>query len=222
MAKQKVHQAERDLERDATRAATELLLIRHAPSVPAGSLYGRTDVDADVSQVAKLAALGRATGAIDQWYCSPAKRCAQTARAIVGDEVEIIEDANLWEQDFGAWDGLALCDVPDLGALTGVQLMRHRPPGGESFADVCARVQPVLEATVARHPGQRVGAVVHAGVIRAALAMVVGGGKMPDASEEAAARALAFDMQPMSLTRLTFYASDAISIGCTNWCPVTS
>ncbi|MFN4102671.1 MAG: histidine phosphatase family protein, partial [Pararhodobacter sp.] len=64
-------------------------------------------------------------------------------------------------------------------------LARHRPEGGESFLDMAARVQPLLDGL--REDTLIVG---HAGTVRAALALVVG------------AQALSFSVAPLSLTIL--------------------
>ena len=191
---------------------TELLLVRHAPAQPAGKLYGRTDVAADVTGQAEMVALRQAAGPVDRWISSPAVRCRQTLRAIWGDATQTTEDARLWEQDFGEWDGLSLANVPDIGELSSEQLAEHRPPGGESFQDVCARVQPALLEWVARSSDERLAVVAHAGVIRAALALVF---KSDD--RDCQARALSFAVDPLSLTHLRVHASDTISIACTNW-----
>ena len=192
-----------------TQVATELLLIRHAPSRPPGRLFGRTDVSADLSEPEKFTAMRAVTRDVERWLSSPATRCRETFAAIWGDTVAINLDARLWEQDFGDWEGLAHKDIPDIGALTGDALAGYRAPGGESFSDVCARVHPALRELAASDDVSRIAIVAHAGVIRAALALALG----------AQAPALSFEVQPMSITKLQVAAPNAISITCTNWCP---
>lgn len=156
-------------------------LIRHAPVIADGRLAGRRDVAADCSDAAALTWLRGAMGAGAVW-ASPALRCRQTCEAL-GLRPRYVPA--LREQDFGLWEGERYDALPDLGRLSSEALAAHRPPEGESFDDLCARVQPVLAALDAD-------AVVlaHAGVVRAALALVVG------------ARALSFAVAPLSLTRL--------------------
>lgn len=186
-------------------AATELVLIRHAPARTEGRLCGRTDVPADCSDAARFAALRQALGAPGRLITSPALRCRQTAEALwPGLAAE--EDPRLWEQDFGTWEGQAPGDLPDLGPLGAAELARHRPPGGESFADLCARTTPAL-ATLAT--GGRVTVIAHAGTVRAALALALG----------AVPVALAFEVAPLSLTRLTALSGGAWSVGAVNWVP---
>lgn len=187
------------------RAATELNLIRHAPALTGGRLCGRTDVEADCSDAARIGALRRAVGDPGRLVRSPALRCRQTLAALWPD-AEAEEESLLWEQDFGDWDGRALADIPDLGPLDATALAHHRPPGGESFADLCARVGPVLESLAT---GGRITVIAHAGTVRAALARALG----------AVPPALGFAVAPLSLTRLTALPGGGWSVGMVNWGP---
>lgn len=170
-------------------AATELLLIRHAPALTEGRMAGRRDVAADCSDVAAFSAMRAAVGAFDHLRVSPALRCRQTANALWPDREGTV-DARLWEQDFGAWEGVAFVDLPDLGPLSAADLAAHCPPGGESFAALCDRLRPAFGDAVAL-PG-RVVIVAHAGPIRAGLAQATG----------SVAAGLAFQVAPLSLTRI--------------------
>lgn len=186
-------------------AATELILVRHAPALTQGRLCGRTDVPADCSDAARIAALRAAVGEPGRIVTSPALRCRQTCAAL-WPAVAAVADPALWEQDFGRWEGCATRDIPDLGPLSPDDLARHRPPGGESFADLCARVAPALARLA---DGGRVTVVAHAGTVRAALALALG----------AVAPALAFEVAPLSLTRLGAIAGAGWSVGTVNWGP---
>jgi alpha-ribazole phosphatase len=172
---------------------TELLLIRHAPPLTEGRMAGRRDVAADCSDALGFAALRGALGAVDHLVISPARRCVQTAAAL-WPEAKPVQNPELWEQDFGAWEGVAYGDLPDLGALSGAALAAHRPPQGESFLDLYTRVSPIFQSLAQR--GGRVALVVHAGVIRAALGQALG----------QASLGLAFQIAPLSLTQITVFA----------------
>lgn len=185
------------------KAPTELLLIRHAPALTEGRMAGRRDVAADCSDVRGFAALRRYIGVVDHYWVSPALRCRQTA-AMLWPDAQLHQDVRLWEQDFGAWEGVAFSDLPDLGALSTAEIAAHRPPEGESFADLYHRVAPSLLA-FSRLAG-RVAVVAHAGVIRAALGLALG----------RAEHGLAFQVAPLSLTRLTALPGGLWSIGCVN------
>lgn len=194
--------------------ATELLLIRHAPSHPPGKLYGRTDVPADVSNTAELAQVREFAGSVTHWMTSPARRCRQTLSAIWGEATAAVADARLWEQDFGEWEGRAYSEIPNIGAMAADALASHRPPAGESFRDVCDRVHPALLDAIERHGNGRAAIIAHAGVVRAALALALGA-----ASGDRPAQALSFDVQPLSITVLRAHAANSYSIIRTNWRP---
>lgn len=175
----------------------ELILIRHAPADHGGRLVGRTDVpallpDAGAFDAIRAAVAGRAV------LCSPALRCRQTANALA-QNADVTLQPKLWEQDFGAHDGMRFDQLPDLGALSVQALAEHRAPGGESFADMAARVVPVLEAA-----GPAV-IVAHAGTVRAALGWALG----------SLAHGLAFEVAPLSVTRLRRHPA-GVSIIATN------
>jgi alpha-ribazole phosphatase len=186
-------------------AASELVLIRHAPAETGGRLCGRRDVPAMLDDAAALGRLAAALSGVRQVVTSPALRCRQTAGALFPDATPV-EDARLWEQDFGAEDGMAYADLPDLGPLTREALAERRPPGGESFADMAARVTPALVALAAEAArGGPVAVVAHAGTVRAGLALALG----------VVPAALAFEVAPLSVTRLRCL-DGAFSVVCVN------
>lgn len=80
--------------------------------------------------------------------------------------------------------------MPDLGRLEREQLAAHRPPGGESHADMAGRVAPALQDLAT---GGTVAVVAHAGTIRVALGLALG----------QMSQGLAFAIAPLSLTRLS-------------------
>ncbi|MDV7269725.1 histidine phosphatase family protein [Thioclava sp. A2] len=185
----------------------ELVLIRHAPADHGGRLCGRTDVGALLDGCGISAAQEWLT-VVSSITTSPALRCRQTAAAIWPARGEMPHDARLWEQDFGAQEGMFFRDLPDLGLLTNAELASVRPPEGESFADLCARTHPALADYAARSLAENspVCLVVHAGVIRAALALALGD----------VAAGLAFEVAPFSMTRLRVLPTGGFSIICTN------
>lgn len=185
-------------------APTELILIRHAPAVTEGRMAGKRDVDADCSNSAAFAALRARLDPDAARLISPALRCRQTASSLWPDLPAPDNDARLWEQDFGLWEGIPFDRLPDLGALDLPDLAAHRPPQGESFADLYARAQPALAEVVARGAPKTV-IIAHAGLIRAALGMVLGQPHL----------GLAFQIAPLSQTRLIAVAG-AWSIACVN------
>ena len=178
-------------------AATRWWWVRHAPApVAPGRLHGRHDGAADLSDGAAIASLAAALPEGACWLSSPLRRAAETAAALAAAAGEVPAatelEPDLAEQDFGDWEGRpydeidrAFWDAP----------ATNRPPGGESFADVVDRVSALVVRVSAAAEGDIV-AVAHAGVIRAALTLALGG---PPGS------ALCFVIDPLSLTRLDVF-----------------
>ena len=179
---------------------TKIWLMCHAPLPAQSGLAGRRDISILPIDPAPLPALRRRIAQIgpDAVWSSPARRCRETCDAL-GLTPEI--KPPLWEQDFGHWEDLPPSEIPDLGPLSVEDLARHRPPKGESFADMAARVQPCLE----RAEGNLL-ILCHAGTVRAALSLVVG------------PAALSFAVAPLSLTLLDG-GPGCWSIGRVNWTP---
>jgi alpha-ribazole phosphatase len=172
--------------------ASELVLVRHAPADHGGRLAGRRDVPALLDDDGALDRLCHRFAGASMVVSSPARRCRETAaRLFPGRDVPT--NAALWEQDFGAHEGVRFEDLPDLGPLDRAALAAAAAPGGESFADMADRVAPALRALLARPPGQGpIVVVAHAGTARAALALALG--DVP--------AALAFEIAPLSTTSI--------------------
>ncbi|MEE6295266.1 bifunctional RNase H/acid phosphatase [Georgenia wangjunii] len=108
---------------------------------------------------------------------SPMLRTQHTARVIgerLGLGAATVVDA-FAECRFGEWDGLSVAEMEegwpgDLRRWASED--GFRPPGGESVADVGARVGAGLRALAAEHAGRTVVVAAHAVVIRAAVGVV--------------------------------------------------
>ena len=114
---------------------------------------------------------------------------------------EIIESAAIIEQDFGLLEGTPydltrFSDEPD-------EIAVWRPPGGESFADVVARVRGFFSQSMAHHAGKTICILSHAGVIRAALTIAL---DLPPG------RGLGFAIAPLSMTAMRRTAGHAWQI----------
>ena len=180
-----------------------LTLIRHAPVQGDGRIYGRRDLAADLAGSAQaLARLRDRLSEPGRLLTSPARRCRETAVALWPD-LQADPLAEAVEQDFGAWEGLAYADMPDLGVLDRAQLAAHQPPEGESFAMLCARVAAGLAPLTGP-----VTLVAHAGTVRAALALALG--SVP--------AGLAFEVVPLSVTRISFLAGGESVVQEVNTC----
>ena len=169
----------------------DVCLIRHAPARPTGFLYGRTDADCDEIEPRVKDCLSRMLTDCQTLYSSPAVRCVNTCHAVFPSRSPKQIEA-FWEQSFGDWDGRAYEDVPDVGSLKEDELVQFAPPNGESFADLCARVQPALVGLLDTEPAGSTAVFAHAGVIRSCLALAFGS---PSA-------ALKCEIDPLSVTRL--------------------
>jgi len=183
-----------------------LLIIRHAPSRPAGRVAGRLDVSAQLPEGEILARARRrlvGLGAPSRVISSPARRCLETAEALC-PEAAIARDDRLWEQDFGDWEGLESTALPDLGALKREDIASFRPPGGECFLDLAARAGAAL-AEIAEAGSALIFA--HAGIVRAGLGLALG----------AAALGLAFEVAPLSVTKLRALPGGQWAIGFVNF-----
>ncbi len=83
----------------------------------------------------------------------------------------------LQEINLGAWDGQPIAEVQSLYPgeykKRGLDLVYYRPPAGECFADVAARVIPLFEEIVRNTEGNLL-VVGHAGVNRVILCHLLG------------------------------------------------
>ena len=183
----------------------DLCLIRHAPARPAGFLYGRTDADCDEIEPPLKDRLRQILTDCQALYSSPAIRCVKTCEAVFpGRRPQRIEA--FWEQSFGDWDGLPFEDVPDVGPLKGDDLVQFAPPNGESFADLCARVQPALIRLLDTEQARSTAVFAHAGVIRSCLALAF----------DSPSAALRCEIDPLSVTRLRALPDSQFSVVCVN------
>jgi len=148
-----------------------LILLRHTkPDGADGVCYGRTDLplaDGLDAEVARL--LGELPHTI-RILSSPLSRCLKLAEAIGSARGQAVEvEQNLIEMDFGAWENRAWDNIPRAEVDAWVSDFHNsKPHGGESVAELGARVQSALNAVMSGPVP--VLAVTHSGVIRAALA----------------------------------------------------
>lgn len=172
-----------------------LLLIRHGESrgnvardraeaegLPMIEVHQR-DMDVELSDrgVDQARALGR-------WFASsaatpderptavvssPYERARETAALMIesaGLDVELTVDERLREREFGVLDRLTKAGIkerfPEQAELrTFLGKFYHRPPGGESWADVALRVRSILDEMSVHYEGERVAVVAHQVVI---------------------------------------------------------
>lgn len=184
--------------------ATRWWLVRHAPTIDQGGrIYGQSDVPCSLNDTAalKAVALKLPRGAV--WVVTHLRRTLQTAQVMLElarqAQPDLLTEKDLAEQSYGAWEKLTWNELR-AGSDPAAQAFwkapaTAKPPDGESFADVVARVGVALDRLSAQAIGRDVVAVVHAGTIRAALAHAL------NLDPE---RALSFKVDYLGLTRLDF------------------
>jgi broad specificity phosphatase PhoE len=128
--------------------------------------FGDTPLDERAVRQARAAA--GALPAASAWFTSPSERCRQTAQSLGWNAVVV--EPPLRDMDMGSWQGRTLAQVAaDDGAGLAAWMSdpEAAPHGGESVADVCARVAAWLDALPAETG--RAHAVVEQAVARAAV-----------------------------------------------------
>ena len=157
----------------------------------AADAAGLATIDLELRDVdVPLSALGlRQAEALGHWFAalpeaerpevvlaSPYVRARQTAKAIceAGGVTESarqpIVDERLREREFGLWDRLTTAGVrskfPEQAAQRAILgKFYHRPPGGESWADVILRLRGALDTISLHHADRRVLIVCHQVVV---------------------------------------------------------
>ena len=181
----------------------ELAVVRHGRTAwnADGRFQGQSDVPLDDigrAQVGRLAT-ALAGDRFDIAIASDLVRASETARIVLGSRSLPVElDAAWREMRFGVWEGLTWTQIverhPEVGEGHGTSPRFFTPEGGESFDDVCARVEVALDALAARVPdGTHALVVTHAGVLHALLRVALG---------ESEASALGVKFSPATVTRL--------------------
>lgn len=180
------------------RAAVVLLLLRHGQIVQHighRRFVGCSEVPLDDTGKAQaraagvaLADLGRAGLALRHVFSSDLSRSVDTAEIAIRSATaglapcpEAVRLPELREICLGDWQGLSKLEVearfPGQLERRGADLAGYRPPGGESFADLSARVLPALDrlCQIILDAGSRLALVVaHGGVNRAILCAALG------------------------------------------------
>lgn len=154
---------------------TTLDLIRHGE--PVGGRRYRGQIDDPLSERG-WAQMQAAVGDAVPWtriVSSPLLRCRAFAEMLAGrDRLPLEFDERLREVGFGVWEGKSATEIeaewPGSLARFKADPVGARPQGAEPLPDFQARVAAALDDLLARHAGQHVLLVGHAGVMRMALA----------------------------------------------------
>lgn len=179
-------------------AVTELWLVRHGESIgneaATGAELGGLDVipldirDADVplsatgeEQASALGTwLGEHRSAIDVFWVSPYARARQTLAIALGDSTppsRVAVDERLRDRELGILDlltrrGVARLHPEESERRRHLGKYYHRPPGGESWADVALRLRSFLRDAL-EGPGETALVVAHDAVVMLVLSLLL-------------------------------------------------
>ena len=180
--------------------ATEFTLVRHGETVAnlQGVIQGQTDVPLSAvgeEQARRLGARWRGRR-FDAGYASDLARTMRTAELALPGQPPI-PTRELREWDLGAWCGLTMDEIshrfPEEYAACRVGDADCRLGGGESRRDLVERAGAFFLGAARRHPGERVAAFTHSGVIRALFTLTVGWEALSPAVGNTAICVLSYD-----------------------------
>ena len=167
--------------------ATDLLLVRHGASeayldgmlFPLADGHGDPPLSAEGKEQAARVCARLAGADVDAIYVSNLRRTAETAAPLAGLlGLDPRVEADLREVYLGDWEGGLFRKMVAEGHPISLRMAAEERwdviPGAEPAAELAARVRTAVERLAAAHPGQRVAAFTHGGVIGQALALASG------------------------------------------------
>ncbi len=179
---------------------TTFLLVRHAVTADVDVRMSgrRPGVPLSAPGVAQAAALGArlAVPPPDAIISSPLERTRETAGAIGrATGVPVETDDALVEIDVGEWTGVGFDQLrtDPRWATWNAERATARCPGGESMAEVQARIVALRRRLTAERSGGTIALVTHSDLIRASVCDILGLGL---------ANIHRFDIDPASVTRV--------------------
>ncbi|MFO1367980.1 MAG: histidine phosphatase family protein [Marinagarivorans sp.] len=143
-----------------------IYLVRHLkPQIPAGICYGQSDVPAEPISSELHSHLLNLLPSQAAIFSSPLQRCSQLAGNLFPTH-RIQVNPLLMELNFGAWEMRPWDLIPreQLNLWAG-NLAHFAPPGGESFADLCSRVEQFRDEHLTSSTTNII--ITHGGVIKA-------------------------------------------------------
>ncbi|NVO56505.1 histidine phosphatase family protein [Rhodobacteraceae bacterium B1Z28] len=147
---------------------TRLHLVRHGPT-HAKTMVGWSDLPADLSDHAAIARLQDHLPHDAIIVSSDLSRAIDTASAIQGPRLRLPHHPDLREINFGRWELRGFAEIeaedPDLAFAYWDNPGDVRPPQGESWNEVRARVDSTIDALMSNHPSADLVVVAHFGVI---------------------------------------------------------
>lgn len=163
--------------------ACTLYLIRHGETLwnHARRYQGHADIALNESGKCQARALSErlAGERFAAFYASDLARARETARIIArphGLPVQTLPA--LREIRFGEWEGLTRDEIrerfPQVSSQWWSRPKNTRLPGGETLAEVAARVMGAVETITRRHAAEKVVVAAHGGTIRVIVACYLG------------------------------------------------
>jgi alpha-ribazole phosphatase len=185
---------------------TRFYWIRHAPvkAMMPGRIYGQRDVGCNLKDIDSLKRLANLLPENALWVTSTLSRTKKTAKAIAEQKKQTITPLaykELMEQNFGLWQSKTwdeLDDEPETKSFWD-DPAHTCPPDGESFGDVCLRVEKCIDHLARKYHTQDIVCVAHAGTIRAAAALAL---------DLSPANALKLKIDTLSISRFTLFDSN--------------
>lgn len=167
--------------------ATELVLVRHGESEayvegqPFALVGGQGDPPLSVhgAEQARRVCARLSSEPIKAIYVTTMQRTAQTAAAL-GNQLglELLTEPDLREVNLGDWEGGLYRQMVAQGHPVILQAAAEERwdviPGAESNAALADRLRAAVERIAGNHPGERVAAFTHGGVIGMMMALASG------------------------------------------------
>ncbi len=164
--------------------ALDLLLVRHGQSEayqdgrPFALVGGHGDPPLSElgQQQARQVAERLSTAGLAAIYVTNLQRTAQTAAPLAAKVgLSPLIESDLREVNLGDWEGGEFRKMVATRHPVAQRMLAEERwdviPGAEPAADFAARVQAAIERLAAAHPGQRIAAFTHAGVIGQAMSL---------------------------------------------------
>ncbi|MEU3533849.1 MULTISPECIES: bifunctional RNase H/acid phosphatase [Streptomyces] len=196
-------------------APATLVLLRHGetPLTPQKRFSGSGGTNPPLSaagrdQAHRVADALARRGTVQTVLASPLTRTRETAEIVAARlGLDVVVEDGLRETDFGAWEGLTFGEVrdrypDDLNAWLADPAARPTG-GGESFAEVAARIAVTKDELVTAHAGRTVLLVTHVTPIKTLVRLALG------APPESLFR---MELSAASLSAVAYYADGNASV----------
>jgi broad specificity phosphatase PhoE len=150
-----------------------LILVRHGRTAlnAAGRLQGRIDEPLDDVGRKQAAIVAEQVGPVDALVCSPLRRATETAEAFA---IPFETDERWIELSYGIFEGVALADTPSEAWERWQEDLHYVPSGGESLAQLDARVRDACGDLSHLAADSDVVVVSHVSPIKSAVAWALG------------------------------------------------